>query len=343
MKYNYEQVKKSFENEGYTLLSTEYNGCYDKLSFICPNGHEHQITWAKWVSGQRCGKCSGNIRYSIEQIKKSFEKEGYTLLSTEYKNSRQKISFICPNGHEHKITWDNWKQGYRCGKCSNLYNINIDFVKKSFEKEGYTLLSTKYKNAHQYLKFICSNGHEHQITWNNWKLGKRCGKCDTKYNVNYDIVKTSFEKEGYTLLSTEYENAHQYLKFICPNGHKHQITWFNWNCGVRCGKCDIKWSKGEKEIVNYIKTIYSGPIKENDRTQIINPLTGKYLELDIYLPELNKAIEYNSIYYHTNQQRDEYKQIWCKENNIDLLVIHDELWRTNKDYNQIKKFIEGET
>jgi hypothetical protein len=289
-KLTYEQIKYSFESEGYVLLSTEYNGCNHYLNFICPNGHEHKIKWPKWQLGQRCGKCH-IITY--EQVKKSFENEGYQLLSTEYKKSSELLTFICPNGHEHKITWDNWKQGYRCGYCTDRYSITYDHVKKSFEKEDYILLSTEYNNSYEQLEYICPNGHHHKITWNNWRSGRRCGICDGKH-FTIEQVRLSFENEGFILLSTEYKNAHHYLKYICPNGHKHKITWNNWNQGARCGKCDIKWSKGEKEITNYIKNNYNYVVKENDRSLIINPITNQYLELDIWMPEINKAIEYNS-------------------------------------------------
>lgn len=54
-------------------------------------------------------------------------------------------------------------------------------------------------------------------------------------------------------------------------------------------------SKGEKEIVNYIKSIYNGIVLENDK-KIIHPY-----ELDIYLPEINIAIEFNGTYWHSSK------------------------------------------
>ncbi len=90
--------------------------------------------------------------------------------------------------------------------------------------------------------------------------------------------------------------------------------------------CSPKWSKGEKEIVEYVKNNYNYIIKENDRTLIQNPKTNNYLELDIWLPELNKAIEYNGKYWHNDKYtkwKDNYKQQWCKENSIDLMIINE--------------------
>jgi len=53
-----------------------------------------------------------------EEIRKSFESEGYKLLTKEYKNSKQKLEYICPKGHKHSMRWNNWQQGQRCPNCN---------------------------------------------------------------------------------------------------------------------------------------------------------------------------------------------------------------------------------
>lgn len=35
-------------------------------------------------------------------------------------------------------------------------------------------------------------------------------------------------KEDYTLLTNKYFNNHQELRYICPNGRHHYISWGNW-------------------------------------------------------------------------------------------------------------------
>lgn len=277
-------------------------------------------------------------QHTIMFVKQSFESEGYQLLSTEYKNAHQYLHYICPNGHEHKIKLYTWIRGQRCGKC---HYITYEQVRQSFEDEGYQLLSTEYKNNKQLLDFICSNGHYHKIRFDDWNRGSRCGKCN---KTQYDYVKKSFIQEGYKLLSTEFIDSHTYLDYICPNGHQHKIIWANWQQGVRCGLCHHKWSKAEKEILKYIENIYTGTIIPNDRTLIMNPKTNQFLELDIWLPEIRKAIEYNGIYWHDNKYqkyKDNYKQKWCKENGIELLVIDHRNWITNKDFNIINNFIKN--
>jgi hypothetical protein len=56
------------------------------------------------------------------------------------------------------------------------------------------------------------------------------------------------EHDGYTLLSDEYENSHTPLKYQCPKGHEHHISWDNWNLGYRCPICSGKFKKSIENI-----------------------------------------------------------------------------------------------
>jgi hypothetical protein len=38
-------------------------------------------------------------------------------LTTKYINDDQKLNYICPEGHEHNTTWNNWQKGVRCRTC----------------------------------------------------------------------------------------------------------------------------------------------------------------------------------------------------------------------------------
>lgn len=68
-KLSYNYVKSQFEKEGYGLLSKEYINSKTKLSYICKNGHRHNITWCAWKQGQRCLYCSGKAKLKILFIK----------------------------------------------------------------------------------------------------------------------------------------------------------------------------------------------------------------------------------------------------------------------------------
>lgn len=79
----------------------------------------------------------------------------------------------------------------------------------------------------------------------------------------------------------------------------------------------------EIEITNFIKTIYDGSIITNIRT-IITPY-----ELDIYLPDLKFAIEFDGTFWHTKDEK--HKNILCNKLGIDLIHIWEEDWVFNRN------------
>lgn len=98
-------------------------------------------------------------------------------------------------------------------------------------------------------------------------------------------------------------------------------------------------SKAEKQIVNFIKSFYKGTVVENTRSVI------KPLELDIYLPELQIAIEYNGTWFHSsnsgtpkNYHLNKSKR--CREINVRLIHIY-EFEDFNTQLDLLKSLIEG--
>jgi len=277
-------------------------------------------------------------KLTIEYIRKQFENKSCKLLSTEYINSRQKLEYVCSNGHRNFIAWNKWQQNRGCSYCSNKAKKTIEFIRSEFAKEDYKLLTKEYINNEQKLDYVCSEGHKHSITWANWITGYRCPECyrnrqGDSHRLSFDYVKKNFENENYKLLIKKYKNAFQKLNYICPKGHRHSITWAMWQQGQRCSKCSNNISKWEIEVKKFLDDSNINYVP-NDRTQLINPNTGYKLELDIWMPELSKAIECNGIYWHIDNGRessDNVKRQLCKDKNIDLLVVTDKEWNRSME------------
>lgn len=91
-------------------------------------------------------------------------------------------------------------------------------------------------------------------------------------------------------------------------------------------------SKKEKELLDYIKSIYNGVILEN-ATNIIQNNNCHFYELDIFLPEINIAFEFNGTYWHSSKFKDKYyhqrKMINCYKQNIQLIHIYECDWDNN--------------
>jgi hypothetical protein len=112
---------------------------------------------------------------------------------------------------------------------------------------------------------------------------------------------------------TVYSNAGRSFTVYCPEHfYSHNTSIF------------------ENEIKNYIISLISNEIiKQNDR--------HLRKELDIYIPSLNLAFEYNSFYYHSDNNKSINKYYhynkWklCNDNEIDLVSIWEDDWRYKKE------------
>lgn len=337
-----EYIKEDFEKDEYMLLSDTYDKNV-KLEYICPNGHRHSMLWSNWQQGCRCPSCAGQSKPVIVDIKNEFKQERFTLLSNEYINNRVKLKYICPNGHRHSISYFAWQRGQRCPYCQGNAKLKIKYIKSLFEEEDYILLTKVYKGCKQKLKYICPKGHRGAIRWSNWRQGKRCLQCSGNVKKTIDLIKNVVAEEKYTILSTKYINAHSKLYVECPKGHRYYVTWNNWRNGRRCSSCTSAVSKWESEVKKYVESL-NVVFLSNSQEVLVNEFTGKKMELDLWFPQLNRAIECNGIYWHSAEKavkRDEIKSALCKKKNIDLLILKDLEWEKNKSMckDKIEEFI----
>lgn len=123
-----------------------------------------------------------------------------------------------------------------------------------------------------------------------------------------------------------------------------------WECECSCGNiayvstsnltrsnestisCGCAKSKGEERIISSLIQAQIPFITQKRFESCVFPETGRQLVFDFYLPEQNILIEYdgeqhfheisNDRYgYKGIVSRDNYKNQWCKENNISLIRI----------------------
>jgi hypothetical protein len=105
-------------------------------------------------------------------------------------------------------------------------------------------------------------------------------------------VREKFEEEGYELLSKKYVDAHTKLEYICPNGHKHSITWANWSQGKRCKYCQYETlSKKYRLDLKIIKRFF-----EREKYELLTKkYTNAHQKLDYICPKGHKcSISWNS-------------------------------------------------
>ena len=104
-----------------------------------------------------------------------------------------------------------------------------------------------------------------------------------------------------------------------------------WYPDYKFTKNEIETSQAEIEIFNFLIN-HNFSVERNVRNIIYNH-TGYGLELDLFLPELNIAIEYNGIYWHdkNNQIKEHKKSRLCEEKGIYLIHIWEDDFHNDKE------------
>ncbi len=208
MKKTFEYVKQFFEKNNYELLETEYINCMTKMKYKCSKNHNSLISYNKLQKGRRCNICSSTNKKTFEYVNQYFKDNEYELLETEYNNSRTKMKCICPKNHKILITYDNFQQGIRCGKC--LYkteSIILKFLEKTYHNISFQVKFNWCKNK-QKLPFdlllndfniiLEIDGIQHFQQVSNWtspllNLKNDTYKANLAINNGYKIIRISQE------------------------------------------------------------------------------------------------------------------------------------------------------
>lgn len=203
-------------------------------------------------------------------------------------------------------------------------------------KHGICLSSPfSYKNAHSKIVFMCLANHIFESSYHNMtRQLSWCLECQGRKKRNIEAAKEYAQNRGGECISEKYINNKSNLIFRCA-ANKHifksslhrLLTQDSW-----CPFCGYRHSKGEIELYNIIKTRYIDAING------ARVLPNKRYELDIYIPSLHKAIEYdgrafhgpNALYNSNALERDFYKDKWCRELGISLLRISEDEYNANK-------------
>jgi hypothetical protein len=116
-----------------------------------------------------------------------------------YKNNSTKMKFKCSCENIAYISFGNFRQGKRCRKCSGFEKYTYEYVKDFFETNNCHLLETEYINCHTKMKYVCKCGKNAEISFANFKNGKRCKECKKdslrgQNNYQWHVDRESYEE-----------------------------------------------------------------------------------------------------------------------------------------------------
>jgi len=364
-------IEKELLKNGFKLLTKENeytSSTLTKLKYTCPKGHVCTNFLATFRITKKCSICSQNNKRkkSFQKVKKICKEKSFELNSNESDFNNDLIIFTCSKGHKVITNKKRFLESKRCKFCS--YNEiakkssskrkkSFKKIKSEFKKRNCILITKKesYKNAKTKLKYICENGHMNVTCWGDFQQGHGCKICalkvrDKKLNKKmFSYVKDQMLKLNVKFLDKKYINAnfkHNLKCLLC--GFNFKKSWFSIQQGCRCPKCfptSCKISKGEKDVLKFVTFSISNCFCESKKnydimSNVKNVLVNKNnyrknKELDIYIPDLKLAFEYNGLRWHSEKFGCDYnyhlnKTLLCNDLGIRLIHIFEDEWIHNK-------------
>jgi hypothetical protein len=292
------------------------SGSHVLVECICDVcGKEKKIMYQKYVKNVKNGdyySCSSKC--SQEKVKKTsikrFNKEYYSK-TNKYKESVKNTN-LEKWGSEYYLTSDIGKEKI---KNINLNKWGVTNPFKSDEIKNRIRISNLEKwgvdnpSKSNQIKELISNSKKE--SWNN----KFYEYYKNKHNLN--IIK--YNESIYHINCNQCKSIFEIDRLLLANRllSKTEI------CTI-CNKINGNNSGYENQLYEFIRKIYDGEIIRNTK-KIIHPY-----EIDIYLPDLKIAFEFNGIFWHSDRFKEKSyhfnKHKLCKDIGIELIQIWEDNW-----------------
>lgn len=324
-------------------------GSGKKVWWKCSKGHEWQATIDRRSQGKGCPYCSGRNaikgKNDLQTVNPALAKEwnydkNNGLTPTDVlPSSNKKVWWKCGKGHEWQAMIRSRNDGRGCPYCSGRHAVNgkndlqtvnpVLATEWNYERNCGLMPMDVLPNSNKKVWWKCSKGHEWQSTVANRNNGNGCPYCLGRYavkgendlqTVNPALAKEWNYEKNDDLKPEEFAaNSNKDVWWKCSKGHVWHASIANRSKGNGCPVCNSerKTSFPEYALAYYLKR--SG-------LDVVHSYRAKGYELDIYIPSLKIAIEYDGYYWHKNRMRkDIEKNYKCKKDGIKLYRLREGL------------------
>lgn len=351
------------------LKPTDFSqGSHKKVWWLGGCGHEWQtVIKRRTLQKTGCSVCSSNqvlqgfndLATTNPFIAKSWHpsKNGKLTPKLVTRTSHKKVWWLGECSHEWEEIISSRNRMGNCPICvgkrvlqgfNDLASQKAELVEEwNFTLNGQLLPEQVFMHLHKKVWWTCRLGHNWQASVVN--RVKHNNNCPTCYGlvvaVGFNDLASQYPLVAATWHPTKnlpktpdqaYAGGAKSYWWQCEKGHEWKTQMqsrLNKSAsGTVCSTCNANnfASKSETEIIIFLKE--AGYEAEQSNRKVFR----NKRELDIYVPDHKLAIEYNGIYYHSEEMgKDEQyhrgKWLACKEKGITLLQIWEDDWNENSD------------
>lgn len=132
------------------------------------------------------------------------------------------------------------------GNKIGSFRVKFEDVENKFKEKGLQLLETEYQGVKHPMKFYCPKHNViSTVKWTDFKQDKggckECSKENYKGRTPIEKVRSTIEKKGFELVSTEYINNKSKIALKCPEHGLFETTYDSFTRQkYGCVKCATK-------------------------------------------------------------------------------------------------------
>ena len=320
------------------------------ILIICPIHGEFWQKPKNHIRGCGCNECgklkkSEKMRNTREEfIKRAKEKHDndYIYDEVDYVNADTKVCIICKKHGKFWMTPMNHLLGQKCPKCRGKGLTLEEVIQRCREVHGedydYSRIKEFHKMSDKYPIICKEHGVFYQSLSKHILKKQGCPKCGKKHMAEKlrsnlkEVIKKCEERHNFKYDYSKIESINglnDKVPIICKTHGVFYQRLYDHMRGVGCPYCIHVKSENELEIFNILKEYYDDI--ESGNKKILN---GK--ELDIFLPSIGFAIEYNGLRWHSDDfGKGKYyhleKLTKCLEKNIKLIQIFEDEYINHKE------------
>ena len=325
------------------------HGSHKKLWWLCSKGHIYYsiISNRTRKNGSGCPECSGNkvgkdnsLGILFPEIASEWHPSKNAELTPKdfTHGSKSKVWWLCPEGHSYVSTINqrtslnktgcSYCAGKKINHSNNLEILFPEIANEWHPKKNKDLTPSEVTHGtSKKVWWLCTKGHSYASTVNQrtsmnskcpYCLGRRVSEDNNLLILFPEIAKEWHPSKNRELTPKDFtQGSKSKVWWLCSKGHSYKSviknrTGSNQNS---CPHCSNQSSEPEIRILSELQWFFN---------EVKHRYKLKGVEIDVFLPNIGIAIEYDGNYWHKGKTvKDLEKNKFLLSHNIKLIRVRE--------------------